>query len=97
MSLHGRVLKIALGTVLGGVVLLAAGSPALADRDYNSGCRDRLNSDKYRLDRDAKRFGESSRQVERDREKMDSDRNWCRSHHADWDHKIFDLGLYIKK
>jgi hypothetical protein len=35
--------------------------------------------------------------VERDREKMDSDRNWCRSHHADWDHKIFDLGLYIKK
>ena len=30
MSLHGRVVKIALGTVLGGVALLAAGSPAMA-------------------------------------------------------------------
>jgi len=97
MSLHGRVVKIALGTVLGGVALLAAGSPAMADRDYAPGCRDRLNSDKFRLDRDAKRFGEHSRQAERDRDKMEADRNWCRSHHPDWDHKIFDMDLYIRK
>jgi hypothetical protein len=97
VNLPKGIVKVAMGTVLGGIVLLAAGSPALADRDYKPGCRDRLNADKARLDRDARRFGESSRQVDRDRDRMESDRSWCRSHHADWDHNIFDLDIYVKK
>jgi hypothetical protein len=25
-----------------------------------------------------------------------NDRQWCRDHHADWDHSKFDVGIYIK-
>jgi hypothetical protein len=27
---------------------------------------------------------------------MDSDRQWCRDHHADWDHSRFDIGIYFR-
>ena len=97
MTLRGSIVKVALGTVLGAVVLLAAGTTALADRDYSASCRDRMNGDKARIDRDAKRFGETSKQVDRDRDRMDADRKWCRDHKADWDHNIFDLDIYMKK
>lgn len=97
MTMRRSVLKVGFGIVLGTSILLAAGNTALADKDYNPACRDRLNGDKARIDRDAKRFGETSKQVDRDRDKMDADRKWCRDHKADWDHNIFDLDIYIKK
>jgi hypothetical protein len=97
MTLSRNVIKAGLGIALGGIMLLAVGSPVMADRDYAPSCRSRLNADKARIDRDAHRFGEKSRQVDRDVEKMDADRNWCKSHHADWDHNSFDIGIYLRK
>jgi hypothetical protein len=97
MTLGRKTIHVALSAALGGILLLAAGSPVLADRDYAPACRDRLNADRAKVDRDAKRFGESSRQVQRDVDKMDADRNWCRSHHAEWDHEHFDVGIYLRK
>jgi hypothetical protein len=26
---------------------------------------------------------------------MDADRQWCRDHKADWDHSMFDVGIYF--
>ena len=43
------------------------------------------------------RHGEHSRQVDSDVAKMDSDRQWCRDHKADWDHDRFDIGVYFHK
>jgi len=75
----------------------ATGSPAqAAERDYRNGCRQRLEADRARIDRDARRHGERSRQVDRDIARMDSDRQWCRSHRADWDHNRFDIGIYLR-
>jgi hypothetical protein len=34
--------------------------------------------------------------VDRDIDKLEADRQWCRDHHADWDHSRFDVGIYIK-
>jgi hypothetical protein len=34
--------------------------------------------------------------VDSDVDRMNSDRNWCRGHHADWDHDRFDVGIYVK-
>jgi hypothetical protein len=90
-------IRAGLGIALGASFLLAAGSPALADRDFRENCRTRLEADRARIDRDAARFGEGSRAVERDLAKMDSDRNWCRSHRADWDHSRFDIGVYLHR
>jgi hypothetical protein len=88
---------MALGVALGGILLAAAGSPALAERDYGPACHDRLNADKARIDRDAHRYGEGSPHVQKDVDKMEADRSWCRDHHADWDHSMFDIGIYIHK
>jgi hypothetical protein len=27
---------------------------------------------------------------------MNSDRQWCRDHHSDWDHSRFDVGIYFR-
>jgi hypothetical protein len=27
---------------------------------------------------------------------MDSDRQWCRDHKAEWDHNRFDVGIYFR-
>jgi hypothetical protein len=51
---------------------------------------------KIRLDRDLERHGERSRQVARDRDRLEDTRRWCREHHADWDHNRFDVGVYIR-
>ena len=90
MTLQRKVMSVALG----GVLVMTAGASAFArDRDYTPACRDRLNADKARIDRDAHRFGEHSRQVDRDVDRMEGDRKWCRDHKAEWDHNIFDFGL----
>ena len=97
MTFDRKVIQLVSGIVLGGTLLLTAGSPAFAGRDYAPACRDRLNADKAKIDRDSHRYGEHSRQVDRDVDKIEADRNWCKSHHAEWDHNIFDVGIYLHK
>jgi len=73
------------------VFTLLTGRSSFADS--KSECASRLVADRARIKLDAAKHGEQSRQVEADLARMNSDRNWCRSHHADWDHACFDLGL----
>ncbi len=73
---------------------MAAGG-ARADLDWKQYCRQRHESDRAKIDRDAARFGEHSRQVDRDVAKMDATRQWCTNHHADWDHTHFDVGILV--
>ena len=82
------------GTMAGGMTLALAGT-ARADRDWRSDCERRLNADRARIDRDASRHGERSRQVDSDVDRMNSDRQWCRNHKAEWDHDRFDIGIYF--
>ena len=46
--------------------------------------------------KDSARYGEHSRQVDRDVQRMDDNRKWCRNHKADWDHGRFDIGIYFR-
>ena len=84
-------------SALGGGLLLAVGAPARADRDWGKSCHGRLEADRARIDKDAAKYGEHSRQVDRDVERMDNNRKWCRDHKADWDHGRFDIGIYFRK
>jgi hypothetical protein len=86
---------MALGAVLAGSLLVVAGTPVKADRDWSKSCSERLEADRARIDRDVARHGEHSPQVRHDVERMDSNRQWCRDHKADWDHGRFDIGFYI--
>ena len=88
--------RVALTTALAGGLLLAVGAPARADRDWSKSCHDRLEADRARIDKDAARRGEHSPQVDRDIQRMDADRQWCRDHKADWDHNRFDMGIYVR-
>jgi len=78
-------------------LLFAVGGTARADREHGPDCGRRLEADRAKIDRDASRFGKHSRQVDRDIAKMDTDRQWCRDHKADWDHNHFDVGIYFHK
>ena len=90
-------IQLGLSTVMAGSLLLAAGASAQADRDYRNDCGRRLEADRVRIDKDSSRFGEHSRQVDRDVQRMDATRAWCRNHKADWDHNKFDIGIYFRK
>jgi hypothetical protein len=87
---------MAVTAALAGGLIFAAGVPARADKDWNNDCRQRLEADRARIDHDSARHGEHSRQVDHDVAKMDTDRQWCRDHHADWDHSRFDVGIYFR-
>ena len=90
----GRViLTAALGA---GLLLGSAAVPAHADRDWANDCHRRLEGARARLDHDVARFGQHDRRVERDRDKLEDARRWCRDHHADWDHNRFDVGVYVR-
>ena len=89
--------RIALSTAVAGGLILAAGAPARADRDYKEDCHKKLEADRARVDRDAAKHGEHSGQVNNDVKRLDNDRRWCRDHKADWDHDRFDIGIYIRK
>jgi hypothetical protein len=88
--------RIALTAALAVGLILGVGNNAQADRDYKSDCQRRLEADRAKIDRDAHRYGEQSRQVNRDVAKMDSTRQWCRDHKTDWDHDHFDVGIYFR-
>ncbi len=88
--------RVILTGVMASGLVLAFGSAARADHDWKGDCQHRLDTDRARIDRDAARHGEKSRQVSNDVAKMDGDRQWCRDHKADWDHDRFDIGIYFR-
>jgi len=90
-----QIIRIALGSALAVAFTMSAGLATFADSA--SDCHSRLESDRARIDRDAARHGDHSEQVNKDVARMDNDRNWCREHHADWDHDRFDVGIYFKQ
>ena len=89
--------RMAVITALAVGLLLAVGAPASADRDWREDCRKKLEADRVRIDKDAAKRGEHSRQVDNDVKRMDNDRRWCSDHKADWDHDRFDIGIYFRK
>jgi hypothetical protein len=90
-----QIVRFVLGSALGIAFTLAAGQATFADT--RADCQRRLEADRAKIDNDSARRGEHSRQVDKDVARMDSDRSWCRNHHADWDHSRFDVGIYFKK
>ena len=74
---------------------LPLGFEARADHDYAAACHERLQAQKEKIDRDAARYGEHSAKVDHDVAKLENERAWCRDHHADWDHNVFDVGIYV--
>jgi hypothetical protein len=88
--------RVLFTTALVGGLMFAVGTPLRADHDYSNACHQRLENDRARIDRDAARHGNGSRQVDYDVNRMNSDRQWCRDHHSDWDHTRFDVGIYFR-
>jgi hypothetical protein len=88
--------RLVLTSMFAGVLLFAVGGTARAERDWGTDCQRRLEADRARIDHDVARHGEHSHQVDKDVARMDSDRQWCRDHKADWDHTRFDVGIYLR-
>lgn len=86
---------VLMGVLAVGLTLPLCGA-ARADHDWSDSCHQRLNDAKARIDRDAAKYGEHSRQVDHDVARLDQQRAWCRDHKADWDHNLFDVGIYIR-
>jgi hypothetical protein len=96
MSTKSKIIRVVLGSALAMAITLPIGQATFGDRDWNPDCHKRLESDRARIDKDAARHGEHSRQVDSDVNRLDADRQWCRNHHADWDHSRFDVGIYFR-
>jgi len=91
-----HIIRIALGAALAVGLTLPVGIATHADRDWGSACHQRLENARAKLDHDAARHGNDSPQVRHDRDRLETARQWCRDHHADWDHSRFDVGIYLK-
>jgi hypothetical protein len=89
-----QIVRLALGSALAFAFTLPMGHVTFGDPSED--CHKRLEADRARIDRDVAKHGEKSSQVDRDVARMDSDRQWCRDHHADWDHDRLDVGIYLK-
>jgi hypothetical protein len=89
-----QIIRLAVGSALAIAFTLSAAHVTLGD--VRDDCHRKLEADRARIDHDAAKHGDHSRQVARDVDRMDADRNWCREHHSDWDHTRFDVGIYIK-
>lgn len=85
---------VLMGALAVGLTLPAA-STARADHDYASDCHSRLQAQKAKIDRDAAKYGERSAKVDHDVAKLEQERAWCRQHKAEWDHNLFDVGIYV--
>jgi hypothetical protein len=94
--MKGKIARVTLGLALAMTFMLPAAQMTFADHDHDfkADCHRRLESDRARVDRDAAKHGEHSRQVDRDVDKLQADKQWCREHKSDWDHK-FDIGIYV--
>ena len=95
--MKGKLVKLVLGSALAVTFTLPMGHVTFADKDSSDECHRKLEADRSRIDRDVAKHGENDRMVDRDRERLESDRQWCRDHRADWDHSKFDVGVYIKR
>jgi hypothetical protein len=73
-------------TMAGGLLLAVGTVPLGAARNQDEDCRDRIAKAQAEVDRDAAKHGQGSHQVRNDLKKLDSEREWCAKHHADWDH-----------
>lgn len=92
-----RLTRIVLGSAAALLMSLPIGQAAFGrEPDSRAECHRRLQHDKAKIDRDAAKYGNHSRRVDRDVDQMEADRHWCRDHHSDWDHSMFDIGIYIK-
>jgi hypothetical protein len=91
-----RWIRLVLGTCVAVMFTLPVGQATFGDRDWSDSCHKKLESDRAKIDRDAARHGEHSGQVDHDVARLDQDRQWCRDHHADWDHSRFDVGIYFR-
>lgn len=91
-----RFSTLVLGSALAMLVSLPVGQAAFGAPDEPADCHHRLERDKARIDQDAAKYGDHSRRVDKDVDKLEADRQWCRDHHADWDHSLFDVGIYIR-
>lgn len=97
MFKNGFLGKLFVTSVLaGGLLLIAGPTRSLADKDWSNDCNQRLENARVKLDADIHRHGERSPQADRDRDRLENARAWCRDHHADWDHSKFDIKLYLK-
>jgi hypothetical protein len=88
-------LRYVLAGALAFAFSLPLGSEARADHDWNNECHQRLQRQKDKIDHDAARYGKDSPKVRHDIDKLEQERQWCRDHHADWDHNVFDIGIYL--
>jgi hypothetical protein len=93
--MKGKIARVTFGLALAVTFMLPAAQMTFADHDYRSDCSRRLEADRAKVDRDAAKHGEHSKQVDRDVDKLQSDKQWCRDHKADWDHDKFDIGIYV--
>jgi hypothetical protein len=96
--MKGKIARVTLGLALAMSFMLPAAQMTFADhdRDFKEDCHRRIESDRARVDREAAKHGEHSRQVDRAVDKLQSDKQWCRDHKADYDHK-FDIGIYVHR
>jgi hypothetical protein len=91
-----QVMRVILGGALLVGLTLPVGIATSAAPDDGAACVQRLDSAKAKIDHDAAKYGRDSDRVAHDRAKMEEARQWCRDHHADWDHTRFDVGIYLK-
>jgi hypothetical protein len=89
-----KIARVTLGLALAVSFALPAAQMTFADHDYRDECHRRIEADKARVDEASAKHGEHSRQVDRAVDKLQADKQWCREHKADWDHK-FDIGIYV--
>jgi hypothetical protein len=94
--MKNSLIRVALGAAFLATLTVPVGI-ATASPDDGAVCSQKLESARAQIDRDAAKHGNDSRQVDKDRERLEQARQWCRDHKSDWDHTKFDVGIYIKK
>lgn len=89
-----QALRLAVGAIL--AIAFTMGAARVTLGDVKDDCHRKLEADRARIDRDSAKYGNDSPKVGHDVDRMDADRQWCRDHHADWDHTRFDVGIYVR-
>ena len=89
-----KFIRFSLMTALAvGIALPVVGT---ARADETADCHARLQAAKDKIDHDSAKYGEHSAKVDHDVAKLEEARQWCRDHKADWDHSLFDVGIYVR-
>ena len=93
--MNTHFIRYALFAALAVALTLPMAGAARADHDWAADCHARLQAAKDKIDRDAAKYGEHSARVDHDVAKLEEQRQWCRDHKAEWDHSLFDVGIYV--